>query len=332
MNRKITAVIGTGILAGALAMGACAEEAFDFGKLSDQTFIFSSGAGAWDTTLEISEDGSFTGDYHDSEMGDMGEDYPLGTVYGCLFHGQLTLGEQISDTAYSVTVESCEPDEGQLEETIEDEIRYVTTDPYGLKEGDQLVLYLPGQKVEELSEELIPWLHLEAETEAAETLEVYALCNEKEGLAFVSFEKMEELANPWEETDEAGLLEATGLSLAVPEGAEDVSYMVMASEGLGQMEFTLNGLYYTARIKAAAEYEDISGLYYEWASEEDCKIDRCEGKILQAPEGEQTVTACLWFDVAPGIMYSLCTTTDDVEAAQIQTVAEAVFKPMQGEA
>ena len=265
-------------------------------------------------------------------MGDIGEGYPNGTIYGCTFNGQLSLGEKISDTAYNVKIDSCKQDEGQVAEAIEDEVRYVTADPVGVKEGMEMVLYLPGQKVEEIPEALRFWLHLEEGPEAAEELTFYALCSEQEDVGFVGSEKMTGIANPWEETDEAGFLEATGLSLAVPEGAEDVLYLVMPSEGLGEMQFFLNGLKYSARIKAAAEFEDISGLYYDWTGEEDCKVSYCEGKVLTAQDGGETVSACMWFDVVPGVMYSLSTTAEDAEAAQIQTVAEAVFEPMQGDA
>ena len=51
--------------------------------------VFSSGAGGWSTTLTLSEDGSFTGAFSDSEMGERDEnDYPNGTVYFCNFSGQ----------------------------------------------------------------------------------------------------------------------------------------------------------------------------------------------------------------------------------------------------
>ena len=332
MSKKIHTLLIAGIIAAAMATGACAEETFDFKQLSDQTFYFSSGVGAWGTEMNIAADGSFTGNYHDSEMGDIGDGYPNGTIYGCTFNGQLSLGEKISDTAYRVTVDSCELDEGQVEEAIEDEVRYVTAEPVGIKEGMEMVLYLPGQKIEEIPEELRFWLHLGEDSEASEDLIVYALCSEQEDVGFVGFEKTSEIANPWEETDQEGFLNATGLSLAVPESAENVLYLVMPSEGLGEMQFSLNGLEYTARIKAAAEFEDISGLYYDWNREEDCKVSYCEGKVLEAQDGEEIVSACMWFDVVPGVMYSLSTTAKDAETAQILTVAEAVFEPMQGDA
>ena len=76
---------------------AGAETAPTLEALSELEWLFCSGAGAWSTTIWIAPDGSFTGEYHDSEMGDAGEDYPDGSIYGCLFHGQLTLGENMAD-------------------------------------------------------------------------------------------------------------------------------------------------------------------------------------------------------------------------------------------
>ena len=44
--------------------------------LADETveFLFMSGAGAWSTQLSLNRDGSFTGVFHDSEMGDRAEE------------------------------------------------------------------------------------------------------------------------------------------------------------------------------------------------------------------------------------------------------------------
>ena len=51
-------------------------------------FTFASGAGAWLTELMLEQDGSFAGQYHDSEMGDLGDDYPNGSCYISTFSGR----------------------------------------------------------------------------------------------------------------------------------------------------------------------------------------------------------------------------------------------------
>ncbi len=55
-----------------------------------KNFTFASGAGAWATSLKLSEDGSFVGGYHDSDMGDSGDGYPNGTIYVCGFSGKFS--------------------------------------------------------------------------------------------------------------------------------------------------------------------------------------------------------------------------------------------------
>ena len=47
---------------------------------SPMTYIFTSGVGAWETELTLYADGTFTGQFHDSNMGETGYGYPNGTV------------------------------------------------------------------------------------------------------------------------------------------------------------------------------------------------------------------------------------------------------------
>ena len=66
------------------------EEGFSFADVADREFFFSSGAGGWCTVLYIDEDGSFEGNFRDSDMGSTGEGYPNGTLYYCDFKGRFT--------------------------------------------------------------------------------------------------------------------------------------------------------------------------------------------------------------------------------------------------
>ena len=67
-------------------------------------FSFLSGAGGWSTELVLNQDGSFTGQYHDSEMGDIGEDYPYGSIYVCSFAGEFVDFEKLSEYAYKMNL------------------------------------------------------------------------------------------------------------------------------------------------------------------------------------------------------------------------------------
>ena len=159
--KKTFALLMAGLLL--LTVTAGAEETVQaptFETLSDLEWLFTSGAGAWYTVMQIGPDGTFTGDFHDSEMGDAGEDYPYGTVYGCLFHGEMTLGGQTGEYAWEMHVDALELDEGQVPETIEDGIRYVTAEPYGISAGADMTLYLPGTPVSALPEGFLYWTQL----------------------------------------------------------------------------------------------------------------------------------------------------------------------------
>ena len=133
-------------------------------ELNGKTFTFCSGAGAWFTELTVGEDGSFTGSFHDSNLGEADEElYPSGTVYGCTFSGRF---EQVGS---SLRVAELEPDEGQVPEAIEDGVRYVTTQPYGLTIGAIFGVYAPGAAADSMCDEARVWFHLMGEDATALT-------------------------------------------------------------------------------------------------------------------------------------------------------------------
>ena len=141
------------------------------------------------------------------------------------------------------------------------------------------------------------------------------------------------MSNPWTETSAEGLMEALGLGFTVPEGAENVSYYMLEEEDLAEMEFDLDGMTYTARIRPAAEWTDISGMYYEWDNTmEDFTIGHCPAWEGRAVAGEGTADLCLWFDIVPGLMYSLSTVSeDDLDGFDLTAIAAQVYAPVQGD-
>lgn len=141
------------------------------------------------------------------------------------------------------------------------------------------------------------------------------------------------MANPWTETTEEGFIGIMGLELAIPEGAENVAFRVLEAEQLGEMTFTLDGMDYVARVKPAVEFEDISGLYYAFENPiEDEAVAGLQTWEGRATDGEETIDLALWFDVVPGIMYSLSTSGADLDGFDIIGVALQVYQPMQGDA
>lgn len=140
------------------------------------------------------------------------------------------------------------------------------------------------------------------------------------------------MANPWTETTADGLMEKLGLEFAVPDGAENVSFRMLEAENLAEMEFDLDGMRYTARIQPAAEWTDISGMYYEWENTmEDFTIGNCPAWEGRAADGGDTADLCLWFDAAPGLMYSLGTVGEgDLDGFDLTAVAGQIYAPVQG--
>ena len=321
------------------ALGACAEgEAPTFKDLAGLEWSFSSGAGAWSTELYIAEDGSFTGNYHDSEMGEAADDYQNGTVYYSTFSGQMSLTEQADDAAWAVRIDSLTLQDAPGNEYIDEGIRFVATDPYGISEGDEMLLYLPGTPVEALTEDMRIWAHLLGDDIPA-TLPDWFLYSARNESGFVGYaiEEDVEIANPWTDMTREELEQASGVTFGIPEGAEELTWRWLESENLAEMNFTLDGDEYSARIQPAALEEgdlmNISGMYFQWEYEEDVTIGHCHGTLGQAQTGsEDFVELCLWYDTAPGLMYSLSVYTTELDGLDLTAVAEMVYVPMQGEA
>lgn len=165
---------------------------FSFAALSDRYFEFSSGAGGWSTELRIDSDGKFKGNYHDSDMGDSGEDYPNGTMYHCSFKGQFGELEKVDDTIYKMKMVSLTIDEAP-ETEIADGIRWIASTANGLDGGEEFYLYLPGAVIADLPEEYRQWVgYFNLESVSETTLPYYGLYNVNTGDGFSSYEYKEQ--------------------------------------------------------------------------------------------------------------------------------------------
>ena len=152
-----------------------------------ECFYFSSGAGAWGTELQIKEEGSFVGQYHDSEMGSTGEGYPNGTVYICNFEGKFSEVEKIDDCTYSMKLETIDAEGTVGESYCEDGIRYVYAEPYGIAGGEEFMLYLPGCRIVDLPEGFVVGSHVLWSDPDAEILDCYGIYNVNGEAAFVGY-------------------------------------------------------------------------------------------------------------------------------------------------
>lgn len=117
-----------------------------------------------------------------------------------------------------------------------------------------------------------------------------------------------------------------------PADAENVSYQALELDGLsvGETVFTWNGITYTYRTAATGEIEenfaDISGVEGEYVEQPAGEVLWCPARIYLDANGAGKI---VWFDVVPGLLYSLHMDQDaSVEA--LLDMAELVFDPAQG--
>ena len=159
-------------------------------------FSFLSGAGGWRTVMTLNRNGEFTGLYRDSEMGEIGEGYPMGSVYICEFSGKFENIEQIDAHSYKMTLTDVATEKAVGEEWIEEEIRYVASAPHGLNdpanmlECTEFVFYLPDTPVDQVPEEFLIWwpYRYTQETEQKMTLSCYGILNVTTNFGFFTTE------------------------------------------------------------------------------------------------------------------------------------------------
>lgn len=148
-------------------------------------FSFLSGAGAWRTLITLNRDGTFTGYYLDSEMGEIGAGYPNGSAYTSTFSGKFDNIEKINEYSYKMTLIDVKTEKTVGEEWIEDEIRYIATQPYGLNDpinnqsSTEFILYLPNTPIDKVPEEFLTWwpYRYTQETAPKTTLSCYGILN-----------------------------------------------------------------------------------------------------------------------------------------------------------
>ena len=155
-------------------------------------FSFLSGAGGWRTVLTLNSDGSFSGLFFDSEMGEVGEGYPHGSAYTCTFRGKFEIVEQLDAYSYKMTLTEISTEQEPGETWIEEDIRYVAATPHGLvdpmssQQCTDFVFYLPNTPTDHVSEEFLTWwpYRYSQESEPMTTLSCYGILNVATGHGF----------------------------------------------------------------------------------------------------------------------------------------------------
>lgn len=152
------------------------------------SFAFSSGAGGWATQFTLEDDGSFSGQYVDTDMGDVGSEYPGGTVYISNFTGKFTTPIQINDYTHSMRLENLQAEGTAGEEYYENGQRFIYSDPYGFDSADEFLIYTPGAPMADLPEGFKSWLLAFMNPNEEQTLPYYGIYNVGGEEGFVGFE------------------------------------------------------------------------------------------------------------------------------------------------
>lgn len=161
------------------------EKADSIQRHNEDTFLFEAdyesfsyllGMGGWSTDMTVNRDGSFSGYFHDNDLGVIGDEYPNGTVYVCNFHGRFNQVAQINSYTFELSLEELETDLIDVTQ-IKDGTMYISAEPYGLEKDKHYLLYTPDAPLDELPEALLFWWELRfADAENSNWLNTYALC------------------------------------------------------------------------------------------------------------------------------------------------------------
>lgn len=148
--------------------------------LVGKNFVFSSGTGGWSTTLSIGPNSTFSGVYHDSDMGVTGPGYPGGTVSYSKFSGQFKQVHQLNPNLYEMYIENLQYENPVGGSEIKEGQKYDYTEAYGISKNHRMAIYLPGTQISALPEEFrvysggrIP--------EGSQTLPFYVIQGDMEG-------------------------------------------------------------------------------------------------------------------------------------------------------
>ena len=231
-----------------------------FAAVEDRDFYFASGAGAWATELEIEADGSFSGDYHDSDMGDSGSDYPNGTRYICEFKGRFAAPEKINEYSYKLKLEDLSFDKKPGTIWTEDGVRMIASEAYGMMAGDseagtaarEFILYLPGAPTADLPQGFLDSIRMpRAWTDIPEKLPVYGLYNTEAEAAFSA-----DADAPAAESSSANASSDQGL---LPESAER---LLTASDVAGMSDDDIQLAINTIYARHGYQFKDSELLQY----------------------------------------------------------------------
>ncbi len=143
----------------------------------------------------------------------------------------------------------------------------------------------------------------------------------------------EGMPNPWVDSDQEGVLAATGFRLVAPEGAVNVAYSYMPSTGMAQMNFNVGNAMCVYRVQTTDGLEDISGIYCDWDYTEKSSISGMEAMLYGCTSGQEgeyidnlEITRVVnWYDAQNKVTYSFSTIGTNIDGMDNTVFAEELY-------
>lgn len=136
-------------------------------------------------------------------------------------------------------------------------------------------------------------------------------------------------------TTASEIVEELGYNVAIaPEGATDITYDAFRINNLAVAEttFLLDSIRYSYRMAATYEtvlpFADISGTETNYEHHVTAEVGWCPAELYYTENGAGKI---IWFDIVPGLLYSLSMETGASEESLL-SLAHELFSPAQDEA
>ena len=251
--KKLIILVVLILVLGTSAVYAMDIESIDRAKMAQNAvpagacpsnYAFASGGGAWVAYLDINKDWSFSGGFHDLDMGGGGPGYEHGTELICQYSGRFGEPEQIDEFSYRIPLISLDTEHEEGYEFIEDSVLHIAVGPVGMENTDEFILYLPGTPLSYLSEYVRSWIRVDPYSGALSG-DMYLFYNPGEGITFISraSEDTEWLSLPVDPDEAIAQIEAetdnaldTGLTEEI-EKLQPCLYAVAYEMEYGEREF-----------------------------------------------------------------------------------------------
>ncbi len=255
------------------------EEMLEFADFLYTQFEFSSGAGAWSTDFFIYPDGSFYGQYNDSDMGDIGEGYEeCGTRYVAVFSGHFTDLVKVGENAYEFSIKDITYRNEPGEERIAGGCRYIYSEAYGLCDTDKLKLYTKDTKLDDLSEETVSWIRMAIPEENPTVTGMYVIENVDQEEGITSFEYDPKEYAVMEASYDHNIMHSYEEMIS-SEDMTQLEYNMAARQCFDDMDYSLNLLWNTVKYtKSEDEFKKILETQRSFIADKEAKAKEAAGQ------------------------------------------------------